>query len=670
MQRFLFETAKVVGTATENSWSQVHLFSPEDPGQRKLRGELLAVLSLNGLSQGVEAVATGREVISRLHEEYYGNLSGGALERLEKAVNKVCQEAASSDPESEVGIKVEIGAAVVLDNVLYLAILGSGAAILQRNGQMGRVLSGSQTIEVASGFLQESDIFLLGTAGFFARVADGVLKAALASRVPDEAAETLAPVIHGHEESGLAAAVICQFRQESEVDISTVGAKAVKVNDNRESDRLVTKVRDQTQSGSGDKKFKIGFSGKELLARTVGKWFYQFQKRLEKKAIYLKQERQGLSASGQGALGIKPERSKKTIFSVVFVLLLILAVSVYFGGQQRKKINIEQKTDIWFEEAQQKLAEGEALLDLNPALARQYFLEVQELNQRIETEGLGSEEFLKFKTLLNQRLSQVIKERSVEVSEFFDLELIKPKARGDDWAFSGKKMIILDKQNNSVYELDTQEKKSAIIAGGENLKGALQVAAYLPKVFVLSENGILSINRLSKKEQWVVSSKEVRARSIDFLSFASNLYLLEEGVGLWQYPVAETGFGNERFWLKEEGLDFTGAVSMAIDGSIWVLKEGGIIWKFSRGLKDAFGIAGLEEAFNRPVAIYTNDEAENLYLLDQGNSQVVVLAKSGEYQASYRNEKLAQAERIVCSEEVGKIWFLSGSKIFEIDIRN
>ena len=120
MQRFLFKSAKVVGTGTKDAWSQVHLFSPDDKKQRRQRGELLAVVCLSGLAEGIEAVASGPEMISRLHEEYYGNLEGGALERLGQAVEKVVAEVTSgagyqTAPSDKIP-QAQIGAAAVVNN--------------------------------------------------------------------------------------------------------------------------------------------------------------------------------------------------------------------------------------------------------------------------------------------------------------------------------------------------------------------------------------------------------------------------------------------------------------------------------------------------------------------------------------------------------------------------
>lgn len=652
MGRFLLETAKVVGTATEKSWSQVHLFSPADEKKQKQRGELLAVLSLKGLGEGVEAVAAGREIISRLHEEYYGNLEGKALGRLGTAVKRVFTEAAA---EAE----IEIVAAAVMEGVLYLAIAGKGQVVLQRDSKMGVLLQGNEGVTTASGYLEGGDLFLLGTAGFFQAVAVGVLKAALATGSPAEATEAVAPIIHGRPESGTVAAVVSKVKEEEKKETAILTPPEKEERITSEPAEVPTPSKLTAKVGETVKPTLAGF--KQKAKQWTSRLSLGLQDRLGEKTIYLKR--------GVRERGEKPERPKKTVFTVVLVLLLLLGISVALGARQRGRLGVEKKTAPLFQQARQKKEEGEALLELNPIRARELLLETQSLSQQIESEGLKTAEFEKFKEELNQVLNQVFKEHQVEAAVFFDLELIKQEARGDDLAVSGGKIMVLDKGKTGVYEIGIVDQKQAILAGGKSLEGASHVAAFLPKIFILTDEGIVEVDKLTKKERLVIETDEEWGEIVDLRAFGGNLYLLDKKGTIWQYPAIETGFGARRRWLKGElEPDFSDALAMAIDGSIWTLKANGTIWKFTRGVKDAFGVAGLEP-FANPTTFYTDDDCENLYILDKGNSQVVVLAKSGEYKATYIWEGVKDVDALIASEEEKKILLLKGSKIYEIGIK-
>ena len=64
-------SAKVTAAPGTSGWTQVHEFTPDDPGLLRARGRLFAVLATNGTEGGIDTISSGRELIGRLHAEYY-----------------------------------------------------------------------------------------------------------------------------------------------------------------------------------------------------------------------------------------------------------------------------------------------------------------------------------------------------------------------------------------------------------------------------------------------------------------------------------------------------------------------------------------------------------------------------------------------------------------------
>lgn len=643
MIEITLKIAKIVGTSTEESWSQVHTFFPPEKEKKQKRGNLLAVLALTGLGEGVEAVAAGREVISRLHEEYYGNLEGEALERLKGAVEKVIAEV-------EPPARIEIEAAVVLGKIMYLAIGGQGRVVLQREGKIGTILTGFDKVETASGYLEEGDIFLLGTAGFFNLVGEGILRAALETGSPQEAVESLAPVIHGRKIGGGEAVVIAKVE----------GLKEPEPVELEEKEPIVEGPPRQEESISSSVRRVVKLDLPVALTKItlrLEKTLTFLQTRLGRRAIYLAKE--------------KPKRQQKTIFTVALVLLILLGVSVVLGMRQRSNIARQEKVEIFFEQARYKLEEGKALLDLNPLRARQLLLEARDLVEQMEKEEIGDEELASFKKELESVLASVLREHEIgEAPVFLDLNLAKEGASGDKVALSGGQMIILDKPGASVYGVGISQKSSQILGGGKLFENASQVAAFGEKVFVLTSEGIVESDKASGKQALDIETDDEWEEIADIFAYGGNLYLLDQSGVIWKYPAIEAGLGARQRWIKGEVKpDFSNSVSMTIDGSIWILKADGVILKFTQGLLDAFGVAGLDKPFSSPSIIYTDDDQENLYILDKGNLRVVVLDKSGEYDAQYIWSGISGVSDMVVSESEKKILLLSGNKIYEIEIK-
>ena len=616
MEKFLLHSAKIVGTPTETSGSWVHTFSPQETEKILKRGHLLAVIGLMEFTGMSEIAAVGKEIISRLHEEYYGDLESSPFQQLQGALNKVSQEAKEGTE-----FKLDIGAVGVVDNILYAVVNNGGKLMINRNGEIKPLLDETNTL---SGYLQNGDMFLLGTGEFFRLVNEEVLKSALNVQTPEEAVEILAPSIHGQQDGGAAAIVFQVF----EAKVLSTPAKPMRIKEKRTFDL--------------GKRWKV----------RIGNFIERIDEKIKRRIIYLKANKE------------KSPRSQKTLISVALILLVILTVAVFFGMKQRKNFGLNSQTSALLQQAKAKKEEGEGLLTLNPAKSRQLLLEAQDLLHQIEATGGQSGELTQFKQELEPLLGSVLQERQVEGALFFDLEIIKAGALGNNFILSGEQMIILDKNQNSIYAVGLQDKKSTILAGGEKLPGASFLADLNGSLYVLAEQGFYKANKIpelkiKKDEEWGLI--------LGTAGFTGNLYLLSSGE-IWKYSSGEEGFSSKQKWLKEKN-DLSQALAMMIDSSIWILTKDGQILKFTRGAKDSFNLTGLTKPISGPVAFYTNADLKNLYLLDKGNSRVVVVNKSGEYQAEYLWSGLGEASDLLVNSDEGQIFLLAGGKIFTINLK-
>ena len=93
MNKFALDFAKIVGTPTENNGAWVHIFPPQklevvqlDSEKLAKRGQLFVVVGLKNFTGSGEMMVLGKEIISRLQEEYYGDLTASAFDQLKKAI--------------------------------------------------------------------------------------------------------------------------------------------------------------------------------------------------------------------------------------------------------------------------------------------------------------------------------------------------------------------------------------------------------------------------------------------------------------------------------------------------------------------------------------------------------------------------------------------------------
>jgi len=612
---FTIETSKIVGTPTDGFWSQVHTFFPQDREKKESRGDLLAVLVVSGVEEGIGAVAFGREILGRLHEEYYGDLTGSAFEKLGEAVNKVGQENEG----------LEIVAAALSGRILYVATYGLGKVVLKRGDKLGIVLQGEGQMQKGSGILEEGDWVLLGSDHLFQAVGIGVLKVALESNSPEEAVENLAPIVLGHNNMADAAAILALVKKE----LPVVGSVS----------RLVEK----------EEEIKVEDKRANLLERIFSKI-----KLPQRKSFFVRRT--------------NLEKRKKVLFIVALTLLVLLAVALGFGLKQRAADKRQNKVKSLISLAEEKFNQSKEVYSANPGEGKTFLAEAEKLIG----EGLVLEKNSQELTLLKEQIEKFSSSLGVETAlqeapVFMDLSLITDGASGVSLSLLDKDLAILDANKEKVYLLDT-EKKSNVVYELKQSGGKL-MTAFAGKIVVFTEKGIAEVDTKNKSVSIKINKDEEWKEVVGLASFNGNLYLLDKGASdIWRYLASGEGYGTRKSWFVGSPPDFSGAISMTIDGAVWVLEKDKIS-KFNLSQPESFSLTKMPESFDNPTKIYTSIDDQNLYVLDKGRGKIYEITKSGEFRAAYSWEGIKEASDLVAVESVKKIFLLSGTKIYEIGMK-
>lgn len=652
--------AKIVGTAKERQWSQVHTFVPKEERLEALGIKIFTVALKIGEDQDREKPdlsSLGKEVIQRFHERYYGSgESTSAGKHLEESLAEVRQEFESAVSEIIVGILLPAEDAERAGR-LYLARCGAGGALLTREGKTYQLMGGEpegalEKIETVSGWLEEGDMLLVGTSGFFALLSEKILVEALASGSADEAGLILAPSVHGTSDNSLAAAVV------SKVEKAEAAA--------------------QIEADSDEGERKDAESAKEAVTTQKGRLFAKLGKVRAVKERIGQELRQRRSGWLEEDIRVKGEKQKKSklMFSVAFSVLLLLLVSVIFGYRQRVSEERNKNYSALTEIVEHQYAEAATLTELNPLRARALLTEAK---QAVE-QALGEGE-KKFSESQNRDLARRLEEiktaltavsgerRLESAGVFLDLNLVREGSYGERLGLYEKTMVVLDRGSGVLLKVNLDSKASETVGGGNLLDGAKLAAATAGRAFVLAAAGVVEVSLAGRTSALVVETDPEWGEVVEIETFAGNLYLLDKGQGeIFRYPGSEDGFGKRDRWLGEGVLpDFSGAVGMAIDGDIWVL-NGQTVSRFRRGVEEPFSLKGLEKPFSEPTAIYTDAESERVYILDRGNRRVVVFDKNGDYKNQYLWEGIGTVSDLVVNEGLKKMYLLSGKNIFEIGL--
>ncbi|MBI3443123.1 hypothetical protein HY008_00425 [Candidatus Woesebacteria bacterium] len=365
-------------------------------------------------------------------------------------------------------------------------------------------------------------------------------------------------------------------------------------------------------------------------------------------------------------------RKRKVAILVGVILLILLGISVLFGIKKRNERLTRGRYESKLSEAQHDLGEAIALSALNPTRSRELFKVARSLSVELENEDVKDPAFETLKRQISEISGRILGEYNVETDLFLDLTLLSSGFKGDEVVVSEGKMYILDRQGARLVAIAIATKKSEVVAGPDQVSEATKVASYSGRSFIVTDKGVFEL--ISGKTSLVIEKDwfdEVWPRM-----YAGNMYLLElKGGNIWRFSGIEvagkSGFGSKQRWLGSGiSVDLSGAVSWAIDGSIWILTSEGKIMKFTLGAPKSFSLGLVEPSLSNPVDLYTDEEQSSLYFLDSANSRVVVFDKNGEFKAQYISDKIGEAKQLVISEKDKRVVLLAGEKLYSIELKH
>lgn len=167
----------------------------------------------------------------------------------------------------------------------------------------------------------------------------------------------------------------------------------------------------------------------------------------------------------------------------------------------------------------------------------------------------------------------------------------------------------------------------------------------------------------------VTTQDPVWKAGIDVKNYGSNYtYVLDPVENqIWKYQRYTGQYSGATAY--NNGTDLSQAVSMTIDGAIYIISSDGTLQKLFRGEKEDYAFREIPSVpFSGPkLKIYTTGELEFLYVLDPDNSRVLVFSKGDRF-ATYKKQVIFDVDdaRDFSVDETGqKANIVTDSKIYE-----
>jgi len=499
---YIITSAKITGNPDKGGWAQAYQFTPADPEKLTSRGQFFAVISTGTKEEGIDAVSAGRELLSRVHEEYFGRGEGSAFSTLSSSVEKVIEEFSSWED-------VEIGCIIYLTDIVYIVVGGGAKVYLLRNDILTPLIqSENGKCLAASGHPHDSDLFIIGSSSFFTSFSAGVIKGSAIGKDPNYAVESLAPTLHALPAAGKVGALFLSFAQGPEVNerIAKIENKIQKVPIPRSSTRGELPPQNENVG--------TGFI-KSLL------------KRVKETRVYV-----------QADAGFDRESNPKRRISLGLgaALLVLLVVSIVFGIREKKQKDIKENYVETLASASHNLSEADELYSLNPERSRELLIEARQKVLGLSSEGVQDSTLDELKKKIEENEKKILGEFRVEAESFVELALLSDGFEADEVVMSQEVAYVVDKDSRKIIRVGVGNKRSEVIVGPHVIDKIDNIAVYSDRVFVVNSEGVFEIEegRVDTKidPEWM--------GSVLAYSYAANFYILDKGAStIYRYTSTE-----------------------------------------------------------------------------------------------------------------------------------
>lgn len=365
----------------------------------------------------------------------------------------------------------------------------------------------------------------------------------------------------------------------------------------------------------------------------------------------------------------------KILFSLFLVCLLILSTSL--GWQSLKNKTIKKQTIIMnltatIEQKQNQI--DASLLYNNEVGAGKLLEEVKELLKQLPQSNQNQKDqyrelAAKYQVQI-EKISHVIRAAPVELANFINFN---PNAKPINIILAKEKIYAADAAPSTVYSIDLGNKLITLINLNNQNINRLNFPS-LDKnnnIYYLSSNRVAVLDAKSEKlSELGISYNGNPEKIVAFKQYNNRFYLADAATGqIYRFTKNGDRLTSPTPWLNNQA-DLTNAVSLDIDGDLYLLKNNGEIFKYAKGKRQDFAVTVIEPALKQALKIIVSPEQNYFYVLEPLNKRLVVFDKTGQFNCQYTSDKLDNLKDFQIDEKNKKIYLLNNATVYSIDMVN
>ncbi len=138
---------------------------------------------------------------------------------------------------------------------------------------------------------------------------------------------------------------------------------------------------------------------------------------------------------------------------------------------------------------------------------------------------------------------------------------------------------------------------------------------------------------------------------------------------IYKHNRTQIGYDKGTAWVQDTTADLTDAVSLTIDGDVYVLRSRGDVLKLHRGTIQPFSLASVDPALTNPTVIWTNTENNTLYILEPTNKRILLFTKDGKFIKQLTATEWQQPSDMVIDVERQTLYVTDNNIVYSLPLQ-
>ncbi|MBU0707096.1 hypothetical protein KKG41_01855 [Patescibacteria group bacterium] len=376
----------------------------------------------------------------------------------------------------------------------------------------------------------------------------------------------------------------------------------------------------------------------------------------------------------------KLSKQRKIILIIIIILVFVFAQSIIYIGRRDET---QKQSDIYDQSLAQAITKQEeaeaALLYGDEEGARLLLKLSEELILSIpekEREKKYQDEIAGLDTKIQALYTKTKHINTIaEPTVAADLTTIKNDiSTGGLIGLFGEELVVYSSTQPEIYKINLTSGDATAVPYSDTAEQLTSLA--LPTgnsvgTLALSNDSILQYDSASNTFTAIPIEYENQDKNlVDVFAYASRLYFLDaKNNQIFRHQKVGNQYQKGTGWITQEDIDVTNGVSLAIDGSVYVLRSDGVLSKFFQGsADDSFSLQEIDPILTNPTSFFTDDETEYLYVLEPQNKRLLVYSNKGNLKNQYTSDSFNNLTDMIIKEDGKKAYLLNGSKVFVVDL--